>query len=311
MNVPVVSVITATYNRSNVLRYTIESLRRQTVADWELIVVGDACTDDTEEVVSSFGDPRMRFVNLPVNSGEQATPNNEGMRLARGKYLAFLNHDDLWTRDHLEVCLEAIGRQGADLVWTLTVAIPADGVPSLTGYSGSDRYEPYVVAGASSWLVRREAAEAAGPWRPARELYLPPSQEWLFRMWKQGRALRTVNQPTVLAVHSGRRKDSYAARQWRENEEWAARLAADPQLLLHLCATIAAHQMASVHDLSILRHLRRAVRNSIRRAAAMLHVHPVSLYLAVKYRRPGGYLDSIRNTRGLPPLPRPESVHER
>jgi GT2 family glycosyltransferase len=60
-------------------------VRAQTRSDWELIVVGDACTDDTADVVATFPDPRIRFVNLPENVGEQSGPNNEGVRLGHGR----------------------------------------------------------------------------------------------------------------------------------------------------------------------------------------------------------------------------------
>ena len=73
---PLVSVVTATYNRSHVLRAAIASLLGQTLADWEQIVVDDACSDDTEQAIAAFADPRLRFVNLPVNIGEQSGPNN-------------------------------------------------------------------------------------------------------------------------------------------------------------------------------------------------------------------------------------------
>src|SRR4051812_41373880 len=93
---PLVTVINATYNRSRVLAHAVESVRRSTLQDWELIVVGDHCTDDSAAVVAACADARVRFVNLPRNTGEQSGPNNEGVRLARGRYLAFLNHDDLY-----------------------------------------------------------------------------------------------------------------------------------------------------------------------------------------------------------------------
>jgi hypothetical protein len=67
--------------------------------------------------VGSFGDERVRFVDLPRNCGEQSGPNNECLRLARGRYIALLNHDDLWTPRHLEVCTAGIERTGADLVF--------------------------------------------------------------------------------------------------------------------------------------------------------------------------------------------------
>lgn len=71
------------------LRYAIQSVLWQTRADWELIVVGDACTDDTAEVVASFGDRRIQFLNLEHNVGEQSGPNNAGLRRARGRYVAY------------------------------------------------------------------------------------------------------------------------------------------------------------------------------------------------------------------------------
>jgi len=61
VNSPLVSVITATYNRSNVLALAIESVRWQNLCDWELLVIGDAWTDDTEQVVASFADPRIHY----------------------------------------------------------------------------------------------------------------------------------------------------------------------------------------------------------------------------------------------------------
>src|SRR5688572_8257735 len=78
MTSPSISVVIATYNRSRMLAYAIESVLRQTFTDWELIVVGDACTDDTAEVVARYvaADPRVRFVNLERNWGEQSAPNN-------------------------------------------------------------------------------------------------------------------------------------------------------------------------------------------------------------------------------------------
>src|SRR5437879_999756 len=102
---PTVTIVTATYNRSEVLKHAIRSVLGSTLSDWELLVVGDGCTDDTELCVTSFGDPRIRFVNLPKNTGGQSAPNNLGMELARGRYIAFLNHDDLILNHHLETCV--------------------------------------------------------------------------------------------------------------------------------------------------------------------------------------------------------------
>ena len=133
--IPLVSIITATYNRGNVLRYTVASVIESGFRDWELLVVGDACTDDTEQVVGSFADPRVRFINLETNVGEQSGPSNEGFRHARGRYIAYLNHDDLWTADHLGRSLSAIEDTGADLVFSLGVAVEPGGGNVLIGAS--------------------------------------------------------------------------------------------------------------------------------------------------------------------------------
>jgi dTDP-4-dehydrorhamnose 3,5-epimerase len=80
---PAITIVTATYNRSRALACAIESARRESFADWEMIVVGDACTDDTAEIVARAADPRIRFINLDRNWGEQAGPNNIGVAEAR------------------------------------------------------------------------------------------------------------------------------------------------------------------------------------------------------------------------------------
>jgi glycosyltransferase involved in cell wall biosynthesis len=80
-----VTVITATYNRAATLRLALESLLGQEFRDFEAIIIGDGCTDNSEEVVRSFHDRRLRWSHLERNSGSQAAPNNHGLRLARGR----------------------------------------------------------------------------------------------------------------------------------------------------------------------------------------------------------------------------------
>jgi glycosyltransferase involved in cell wall biosynthesis len=209
---PLISIITATYNRSNVLKLAIESVRWQTFQDWELWVIGDACTDDTEQVVAAFDDPRIHFINLKENIGEQSGPNNEGFRLARGRFIAYLNHDDLWLPDHLEAALEGIERTGADLVFTLVDAILSEGRNSLVCNIPGLRYEPGLMVPASCWLCRRELIEEIGPWRFYRECHSVPSQDWLYRAWKAGKDLRLIPHLTLVAIYSGSRQGVYAKR---------------------------------------------------------------------------------------------------
>ena len=92
---PSVTVIIPTYNWSNVLPYSIASVLRQTLSDFELLVIGDGCTDDSEAVVRRVDDPRVKWINLPKNTGHQSEPNNEGLRQARGQCIAYLGHDTI------------------------------------------------------------------------------------------------------------------------------------------------------------------------------------------------------------------------
>jgi glycosyltransferase involved in cell wall biosynthesis len=302
VNNPRISIVTATYNRSNVLRYTIQSVLASTFSDWEMIVVGDACTDDTAEVVQSFGDERIRFVNLPVNAGEQSVPNNEGVRLARGEFIAFLNHDDLWTPEHLSVCLDAIA--GADLVFTLGIGIDERSVAHLTGVCRSGVYEPHVPIPASTWFVRRAMIEDVGPWRPARKLWNSPSQEWLYRAWRKGHVMRSVERVTTLLLFSGGRAGSYAERQSDENARYAALLRDDPTFLPRMVQSIAAHLTAEQKGTNVTPHLIRAAKAATRRLSALAGVHPFTARHVIMFGRKGGFIDALRRTRGLPPLPR-------
>jgi glycosyltransferase involved in cell wall biosynthesis len=299
---PRVSIVTATFNRANVLRHTIESVRAQTFADWEMLIVGDACTDDTAEVVASFGDARIRFVNLPENSGEQALPNNEGVRLARGELVAFLNHDDLWFPEHLATGLESIG--DAAFVSAVALYVTASGDIHLSGVCPTGVYDPSVPVAASSWLFRRSLAEEVGPWRPARELHSAPSQEWLFRAWRQGHRMRSTAQPTVLAIPSGHRQRAYADREVDIHAEYARLMREDSRLVERLLLAAALRLTGATQDISITSPLRRAARNVVRRAAIAFGVHPHGVQNAIRYRRKGGMLDVLRRNRGLTPLPR-------
>ena len=93
---PRVTVVMATYNWAPVLPYSIASVLDQDFADFELLVVGDACTDESAEVVAAIDDPRVQWHDLATNHGHQWAPNNEGMRRARGDMVAYLGHDDIW-----------------------------------------------------------------------------------------------------------------------------------------------------------------------------------------------------------------------
>lgn len=107
---PGITVIIPTYNWATVLPFSIGSVLGQTRADFEILVIGDGCTDESAAVVAAIRDRRVQWVNLPSNTGHQAGPNTEGLHRARGKYIAYLGHDDLWLPRHLELLVGALER---------------------------------------------------------------------------------------------------------------------------------------------------------------------------------------------------------
>ncbi len=117
---PRVTVVIATYNRAETLKYAMESVLWQTFKNFEVWVIGDACTDHTEEVMEKFTqDPRVHWHNMPKNSGYQSRPNNEGIKRARGEYIAYLNHDDIWLPNHLEELITHMDRTDADFAFSV------------------------------------------------------------------------------------------------------------------------------------------------------------------------------------------------
>jgi glycosyltransferase involved in cell wall biosynthesis len=101
MNTPFFSVITTTYNRATLLRQALLSLQRQTFGDFEAFIVDDASTDETPQVFDEFRtDSRFTFVTLAQNKGYPYAKNLMFERV-RGKYVTFLDSDDLWLPERL------------------------------------------------------------------------------------------------------------------------------------------------------------------------------------------------------------------
>ncbi len=221
---PAVSVVIATYNWSSVLRYAIHSVLAQSFRDFELLVVGDACTDDSAEVAAAFGDPRIRWFNLERNSGSQSAPNNRGIAEARGRYVAYLGHDDLWYPNHVEVLVRAIEAKQADFASSVVNMIgpPGSGYRMLIGAVPDGKSRPFVPP--SGLMHRRDAVARIGSWRDYRELHLPPDREFVYRAWDHGLGFVFVPEITVFKFNSAWRPGSYARRSCEEQAEYLARM---------------------------------------------------------------------------------------
>ena len=104
-----ISVIIPTYNNARLIPYTLDSILGQSYSPLEIIVVNDGSTDETAEVVQGYvSHGRVRLHTQP-NQGDIAA-RNKGIELALGEYIAFIDSDDLWNREHVRLLVEEIER---------------------------------------------------------------------------------------------------------------------------------------------------------------------------------------------------------
>lgn len=216
---PLVSVVIPTYNWSSVLVHAVRSALGQTYPDLEVIVVGDACTDDSEARVRSIGDPRVRWDNLARNSGSQSAPNNRGLELARGDYVAYLGHDDLWHPAHLAHLVAAVEGSTAGLALASTLALgpPGSNVRALV---------TTLPTTPSAALHRRDAVERAGGWRDYRTIVETPDTEFFGRVAETDGVVHS-HALTVWKFNSAWRRDSYVLRRDDEQSAYSLRIAGE------------------------------------------------------------------------------------
>ena len=98
---PRVSVLLGVYNGEKTIRRAIDSVLAQTLSSLELLVVNDASTDHTADIVRSYRDPRVRFFEMSQNSGGPALPRYVAYKESKGDFIAFIDHDDLYLPENL------------------------------------------------------------------------------------------------------------------------------------------------------------------------------------------------------------------
>jgi glycosyltransferase involved in cell wall biosynthesis len=290
---PRVTVIIPTYNRSMVLRHAVASVLRQSFADFELLVVGDGCTDDSAAVVAGFVDARLRWINLPANSGHQSAPNNEGLRQARGELIAYLGHDDLWLPHHLETLVGGIDA-GADLVAGLNELV-GPGERFFEVAPPEPAYRPGMSITPSALMHRRRVTERVGGWRDYREIALDPEADLCQRAAAAGFALVVLPRLTAVKFPAAWRRDAYRRGDGAEQAAWAARIAAEPDIeRLEMVRLIYAGKLGQMSRMRPYRLLWSELwRESLRRIGFRLRARRFSL------ARNGGRVDAARRYKGL------------
>ncbi len=180
MRKPRVSVIIPTYNRDALLKRAIKSVLNQTYKEFEIIVVDDGSTDKTFDVVKKFEDKRIKYIRLKERHGASHA-RNIGIKLARGKYIAFLDSDDEWLPKKLEKQINVLENSppkvgvvytGYWIIWDNKKFLGK--IPKMRGYIFEDELLEDHISPTSCILLRKICIEKVGGFDeelPARQDY--------------------------------------------------------------------------------------------------------------------------------------------
>ena len=285
---PLVTVVIATFDRSVVLKCALRSLRNQDFEHFEAWIVGDACSDDSEEVVASFKDERFFWTNLPKNSGSQSIPNNEGIRRARGRYIAYLGHDDLWMPWHLSGLVAHMEKTGADLVHSLAAMIGRHGARSAHGAPPDGKIYQHNHIAPSSMMHRREMVEHSGFWRDASKISRQVDYDFILRAVKAGISINYCPQLSVIKFLAGEwnlysRKTDFPQVSFIE-ELLQDAASFHKRILIEIAADVAKNKFAGITIKQAVKSRYHSVKGSIFSAYGRDR-WPLSVILFMRYQR--------------------------
>lgn len=283
---PLVSVLIPTFNASRFVTATIESALRQTLKDLEVLVLDDGSTDDTVDRVKAFGDPRLRLSQY-AHCGTPAVL-NAGLGLARGRYVAFLDHDDVWLPAKLARHVAFFERNpGAAVTFSWSGLIDERDRPITlhpAHWRGSITFrqllEDYVIGTSSSLVMHRSAVERAGGF----DVQLPRCHDFDLTLriaFAESNSVFAV--PEALTLY--RRHPGQMSRNWRAmHREW--------HTVLEKCRSYAPADTAAVEP---------RARSNINRYFAYLAYEEAEFREARQFVRqamryhPGAFMSDVRN----------------
>ena len=210
-----VTIIIATYIRYEALNLSLQSVYSQTYTNWKVLIIADCC--DAEFISNvDLSNEKVQLINLPQRCGNQYGSNSVGIHLAQSQYIAFLNHDDLWLSDHLEIAIKTMKEKKADFFLgkaafchskNQDICLEKKGHLMFSEINSPEAiwrclsgpnslFEP-----ASSWVVKTELAKKIGYWMPPGKISTTPVLNWLQRAAKQNAVFCFSNQLSVLKIN--------------------------------------------------------------------------------------------------------------
>jgi len=207
---PKFSIIIPTYGRSKHILPTIQSVLIQNFESFELLIIGDGVDDDTFEYCKNL-DPRIQIHNLEKNSGSQSLPNNFGCQIAKGEYIAYLGHDDIWMPNHLGSLNEVFENTLCDVAVSGCIIYGPQGtnLEQVTGIfdNSQDAFTHFFPP--SSFAHKKSVIDQVGKWGNPKALKVTVDTDFLLRLVNQGFQFASTKIITVHKFHAGSRYLSY------------------------------------------------------------------------------------------------------
>jgi glycosyltransferase involved in cell wall biosynthesis len=292
-NKSIVTVVIATYNRAATLKYALESVAWQTFKNFEVWVVGDCCTDHTEKVVAPFlEDPRFHWYNMPQNSGYQSRPNNEGIRRAKGKYIAYLNHDDVWLPNHLQDTVSCIEKSGADIVfsiiqWVYSFTYSRPDIPLLPDMP--------IPPEATAVVHKKDIVKVIGYWKDIHETYSFPRVDFLRQA--QFKGLRFEIVPSLTGLKFLWQQKNY--HDVGPQPLYMERLRNEPDFINKELSAMLIRMEGKLHALPEKKRMLQILYNPLRRWMLRMNIDPAALKF---WRKKGNQIKTWRKLHGLKDL---------
>jgi teichuronic acid biosynthesis glycosyltransferase TuaG len=210
MSEPAVSVIMPAYNARRTVAESVGSVVAQTLSDWELLIIIDTIpNDDTAQIITRRHDPRIRCIENGARMGISGS-RNKGVQMAKAKYVAFLDADDLWRNDKLQKQLQCMEEHGSVISYTASAFTDAEGrrygyiMPAVERLSFKELLRRNIMSCSSVMLKREVALKYPFISDSAREDY----SVWLKILLDYGYALG-INEPLLVYRLSDRSRSSH------------------------------------------------------------------------------------------------------